>query len=831
MGTLLQDIRHSLRQLLRRPIFTASAVLTLAIGMGVNAVAFSVVNGFLFKGSALSGIPNTGRILTTPGSDESGYASLPEFSRFADATRAVLDIAAEGRSSLGWKPSSPGRPQTSAETAWVLYVSRSYFSLITPPVVAGRLSVARDGDTTSVVIGERFWRDKLRSPSLAGLTLRLNDTEVAVAGVIDESWTGPAGIYSPDVWLPLEDLDLFGASTVMRQRDSRWLFVMGRLRGGAEPAQVLGLVQSAAAQMTHDWPDTHADRGATFRMFDGGSGEVRAVASAAAIGMGIIGLVLLLACFNVTNLLLARAVERERDMGVRAALGAKPGRLMRLVVTEGFIIALMSGALALLLAWWTQSLVTSFAIPIEQPQHIDMTPDARVVLFIGVLILIAGVLPGVWPAIAAARVDVLRVLGSQGANAAGARPSPMRRWLVGAQIAGSTMFLAIAGLFVQSYAAAAGLDVGFARDHLIVADFEPSASGYDAARSAQFAAAFRERARAVPGVTDVALIDRAPFFVGYDRQTRVWPPGVTCDPSTALRASPSTSPRAGTPNCREYATYAISDGYFHTMGIPVVEGREFETPSTALRASGSTGQVVINGQLARALWPNGSAVGQSLRIGERGELVTVIGVTGVTRTRGLDREVPVLFVPLAEPHYEQLLTLVARTAGAPGPLVLAVADAARTTDPNVAITAVKTMAQRMAVQMWPYRTMTWLFAICGSLAVILATVGLAGVVIHAVSRRIREFGVRLSVGATPRDLMRDVLIGSTRMLIPGLAIGVLLAMGAAQFARFLFLGIDVLNPLTYIAVALVQSMIVMLACVWPAIRASRVDPLRALRSE
>jgi hypothetical protein len=194
-----------------------------------------------------------------------------------------------------------------------------------------------------------------------------------------------------------------------------------------------------------------------------------------------------------------------------------------------------------------------------------MTPDARVVMFIGALILIAGVLPGVWPAISAARIDVLRVLGSQGANATGARPSPMRRWLVGAQIAGSTMFLAIAGLFVQSYAAAASLDVGFARDHLIVADFEPSASGYDATRSAQFAATFRERARAVPGVSDVALIDRAPFFVGYERRTRVWPPGVTCESSTSGTAGAST--------CREYATYAISDGYFRTMGIAVVEGR------------------------------------------------------------------------------------------------------------------------------------------------------------------------------------------------------------------------------------------------------------------
>jgi hypothetical protein len=203
MTNAFQDVRHSLRQLRRRPIFTATAVLTLAVGMGVNTVAFSVINGLLFKGHALSGLPNTGRILTTPDGDESGYASIPEYERFSDATASAVDIAAEGRSSLAWKHDG------SSETAWVLYVSPNYFSIVTPPLIAGQLSVQRDGGTISVVIGDRFWRDKLGSRSIAGLTLRLNDTDVTVAGVIDGSFTGPAGIYSPDVWLPLNDLALF----------------------------------------------------------------------------------------------------------------------------------------------------------------------------------------------------------------------------------------------------------------------------------------------------------------------------------------------------------------------------------------------------------------------------------------------------------------------------------------------------------------------------------------------------------------------------------------------------------------------------------------------
>jgi predicted permease len=802
MTHLIQDVRHSLRQLMRKPVFTLTAVLTLAIGMGVNGVAFSVVNGVLFKGSALRGVPGSGRILTTPGGDESGYASIPEYDRFREATSEVLDIAAEGRSSLAWKHDG------ATETAWVLYVSPQYFSLVSPPVIAGRREVRRDGDTTSVVIGERFWREKLASRSLAGLTLRLNDADVTVAGVIAGSFTGPAGIYSPDVWLPLDDLALFGASRLATQRDSRWLFILGRLRGDATPAQAQSLVQATAAQMARDWPDTHGGRGAGYRMFDEGNSEVRGLASASAIGMGIIGLVLLLACFNVANLLLARAVERERDMGIRAALGAGPGRLMRLVVTEGFLIAIMSGGLALLLAWWTQSLVTSFAMPIEQPQHIDMTPDATVALFIGVLIVIAGVLPGLWPAITAARIDVVRVLGSQGANNVGARPPRMRRWLVGAQIAGSTMFLAIAGLFLQSYSMLTTFDLGFARDRLVLADFSPASSGYDAERSRRHAEQFAARVRALPGVEDVAVVDRAPFFVGYDTTTTVWPPDTTCD---------------GTNQCRAYSSYGVSAGYFRTMGITIAEGREFG-PAAA-------GEVVINGSLARTLWPDGGALGQSLRIGKDGERVTVIGVTGKTRTRGLDRERPVVFVPLTARHYEGSITLVARTVGAPAPLVRSVQDAAQAVDPNVAMLAVKTMEQRMGVQLWPFRTLTWLFSICGGLALILATVGLAGAVIHAVNRRVREFGVRLSVGATPHDLMREVLSGSTKMLIPGVTVGLLLAAAAARLARIVFIGVNVLNPTTYLVVALIQVLIVVVACLGPAIRASRVDPLTALRSE
>ena len=802
MSVLTQDLKLAIRQMWRRPGFTLVAVLTLAIGMGVNAVAFTVVNGLLFKGFIVSATDGAGRILTTPGGDEAGNASLDEYRRFRDTTRDALDVAAEGRLSLAW------RHDGTAETAWVMFVSSNYFSMVPVRPIVGRVDVASAASSApSVVIGERFWRRKLSAASIAGMTLRLNDTDVSVAGVIPESFTGPGGLYSPDFWLPLDDLAMFNSSPTLQRRDERWLFVIGRLRDGVTVAEAQGRVDAAVAAMAHDWPESHRERGARFRLFSERNSELRGLTTAAAIAMSIIGLVLLLACFNVTNLLMARAVERERDMGVRAAIGASTWRLIRLVVTEGIVIAVLAGFAAVVLSWWTERLVGSFAIPIEEPQHIDLRPDAMVVAFIAVLVLIAGVLPGLWPALAAARVDLLRVLGSQGGHTAAGRPSPMRRWLVAAQVAGSTAFLAIAALLAQTYGNVSAVDVGFAKDWLIVAQFVPSSHGYGVDRSTQYAQALLTRVKALPGVADAALADRVPFFIGFENLTAVSSTAAPCDGNS----------------CPRIATMAVGPGYFRTMGIALTVGREFgET---------SDDEVIINQPLAAQLWTDGHALGEPMRIGDSAKPVTVVGVTAKTLTRSLDRERPTIYVPLGRDHFERNVSLVTQTTMPPEMLVRSIGEVARDVDPNVSLWSLKTMRQRMEVQLWPFRTVGWLFSICGLLALFLAAVGLAGVVIHAVGRRLREFGVRLSVGARPRDLMSSVLKDTARMFLPGLVAGTLLAAALARLLRVAFYGVDVLNPLTYLAVGLIETLIVLVACIRPALQASRVDPLKALRAE
>jgi predicted permease len=811
MTVLLQDLEIAWRQLWRRPGFTLSAVLTLAIGMSVNAVAFTVVNGLLFKGAEMRHSPDLGRILTTPGGDESGNVSLPEYERFAEATRGALTVAVEGRSAVAWRHAG------TTQTAWVLFVSSNYFSQVEARPLAGRVDVARAADgRPSVVIGERFWRTKLDAASIAGLTLRFNNVDVNVTGVLPESFQGPAGLYSPDAWLPLDALTLFNTAPALQTRDQRWLFVIGRVTPGITLPEVQGRIDAAVLGMAHDWPETHRQRGARFRLFREGNSELRSLSIAATGAMGTIGLVLLLACFNVANLLLARAVERERDMGIRAAIGAGTMRLIRLVVTEGFVLALLAGSAALVVAWWTQVLVGSFAIPIEQPQYIDLAPDGRVVAFIAGLIVIAGVLPGLWPAIRAARVDIVRVLGSQGANAAGGRPNPMRRWLVAAQVAGSTAFLALAALLAQTYANVSLTDVGFDRERLVLAEFEPAAHGYDTEQSQRYVDALRERIDGLPAVSSVAVADRAPFFIGFDRLTPVSIVDSTCKRD----------------DCLKVETLIVGAGYFKTMGIQLIAGREFESGNPAREA-------IINQPLARLLWPDPSTspeaptrgLGEKIRIGESGEIVTVVAITSKTHTRSLNRERPALYLPFAGDAFDGHITLVAHTSVPPTTVMRSISEAAQDVDQNVALSAVKTMEQRMAVQLWPFRTVSWLFSICGMLALVFASVGLAGVVIHAVNRRMREFGVRVSVGATPRDLVLDVLGGGARLLFPGLLAGIVIAALTARALQGVFYGVNVLNPLSYVAIALLESAIVLIACASPALRASHLDPLIALRSE
>ena len=368
------------------------------------------------------------------------------------------------------------------------------------------------------------------------------------------------------------------------------------------------------------------------------------------------------------------------------------------------------------------------------------------------------------------------------------------------------MFLVIAGLFVQSYASLLDLNPGFDRAHLALAQVDSAQQGLNRERAKAYVTTLSDRIRTLPGVTQTAIAQHAPFFVGYETTRAVWPDQESCVGDA----------------CPKRPVYPVAPDYFSTMGIELVEGHTF-SPG-ALQS-----EVIVNGEFARAQWPDGRALGRVIRVGDDGAPMTVVGVTGQTRMRAFDRERPAIFVPLAPEHFDSSMTVIARTSAHPATMIRPIVEAASVLNPDVPLISAKTMNQQIAVQMWPYRTLSWMFGVCAILAVVLAVVGLAGIVVHSVNRRAREFAVRLAVGAERRDLLRDVLESSLRMLIPGLFAGVLLAVAAARLAQSMFVSVNVLNPMTYVAVAALQAAIVLIACIGPAWRAARIDPLVTLR--
>lgn len=806
MDVLRQDLLGALRQITARPGVALVAILTLALGIGANTVAFTAANALFIKGAAGTDRPDTAWIMTSGPGEATGALSVAEFERFADATRDVLVTAVEGRTSLAWQ-----RPEAT-DAIWGLLVSAQYFAALETRPLLGRLQGPEEADATpTAVVSERFWRDRLDAASLGGLTLVLNGVDVAIVGVLDDRFQGPGGLYTPDVWLPFEARHLLGLPAALEDPTERWLTMVARLAPGHHAADARGRLEAAAQAMAEAWPGTHAARGVRFVLMQDGHPEVRGLRRVGWIAMGAVGLVLLLACFNVANLLLTRAVEREREMAIRSAIGAGRARLVRQLATEGLVLATLAGAVALVVAAWSDRLLSAFALPAPIPQRLDLTLDTTVLGFVAATVLVTGVLPTLAPAVHALRVSLATPLTAQGVSVWSPRTSGARAAMVVIQVAGSTVFLTTAALFVQTVWSASGADLGFERERLVVVELpapvEGPGGGTEGAR--RFVDRLAAQVATLPGVSGAAVADRVPFYVGRPR----------------LTSYSSTDARC-VDECPSVATYAVGPDFFRTMGIPLVEGTEFDRTTSA-------DGVMVSESFARARWPGESAVGRRLPLGDEGGTGTVVGVARDTRHRRLDPDErgAALYVPLAEGDWRKPITLVVGTDGPAALLVQPIVAEARAVDPGVALLSVKTIRERLRMPLWQWHATSGFFTACGALALALATIGLFGVVACSVSRRVREFGVRMALGATRRRLFAGVLADGARVVAPGLALGIL---GAAVLTRGIeatFVGTRAAGATTFMAVAALQAVVVLAACLVPARRAAGVDPLVAMRAE
>jgi len=804
MDSVLADLRYALRNIARRPGFSALAVLTLAVGIGINAVAFTAVNALLFHPFVFKGVDRLGWIMLTSPGNPYGQLSYTELADLKRHARVFDALSGQGRTPVAMMVD--GR----AEQIWAQMVSDDYFRALDTRPAIGRLLGPGDatGGDLAAVVSHQFWRTRLNGESIAGRTITIGNREVSVIGVVPDGFQGPSGVYAPDVWLPLEKAAAFGLPKRLLTNEERWLGAFARLKEDAGVPQAQADLAALTAQLPPpiDPSDTRERKLGYFPMRDGHP-EVQGMAPFVWVAMGIVGLVLLIACFNVAALLLARAAERKREIGIRTALGAGRMRIVRQLVTEGLVLAVMGGAAALVAAAWSGRLLEVFSLPAPIPQRLNLEVDARLMQFTALMVLIAGVLPGLLPALQATRRNLVSSmrLGNMGDG----RPSKTRGVFVAAQIAGSTLFLAMSLLFVRSFWNANAVDLGFDTDQLVVAQFQPSLYGLEGAQAATFARDLAERVAATPGTT-VALVDRAPFTVGFPRAEVVSTSAIDCSTVT----------------CKPVVWYAAGPRYFEALALPLRAGRGFT--DNDLKASST---IVINEAMARRLWPGQSPLGQLVKLGTGGTRAEVVGVVGDITPGYVGRPTdPAFYRPLGAADFNAF-NLVVRTTASEASAIATIRDAAHAIAPSMPIGSVAPMNERLELQMWPRRTAAGFLVICGSLALLLATVGLFGVTYFAVRQRTREFGIRIALGARPADVIRQVLIEGVWLAGAGATVGLLLAVAAGRLTSRMLLNVSPTDPASFAATAAIEIAVALAACALPARRATQADPMLALRDD
>lgn len=802
MTSIPGDIRYACRTLLKRPGFTALAVLTLALGIGVNTVAFSAVNALLLRPFRVPDADRLGWITLPEPGNPRGYATTAEFQALDRDARAFDAIEAEARVPVSL------RTPAGAEQSWTLLVSTDYLQTFNAPFTLGRTFAEADlrEAEVPVVVSHRFWTERLGAPdSLSGVTVVVSGRVFPVLGVVADDFQGPGGLFAPEMWIPLARREVLTLDR--RQTDADWLTLFGRLRPGATKPQAEAELGALAQHLAEGATRSGERSGVFYPMMDGHP-DLQEIGPVAWLAFGAVNVVLLIACFNLSSLLIARAAERQGEISVRTALGASRGRIMQQLLTESLVLSTLAGAVSLVVAAWSGDLLATFSIPAPIPQRVHMGVNSTLIVFTAVVALLAGVLPTLLPARRATRADLVRSIKGDGAFGGRSR---MRSLFVVAQVAGSTAFVIAAALFVRSFLNSTAVDPGFDSEHIVVLQVSPDDHGYSPDESRRIVESVANRVRALPNVRHAGVADRVPFYVGMPRTLEFV----------------SDSRDCGTSDCPRATVYSVGHGYFAAMGLPLRDGREFSATDDH---NGSL--VVVSEALASQLWPNEPAIGRTLRVGDAGRIVQVIGVVADVKHRNFaERQTTAIYEPLQTSGLENGVSIVVRTHGDPREALTPIREQLRAIDPELPPSGLATMTERMKLPLWPARTAAGFFLICGILALVLATVGLFGVMYFTVAQRTREFGVRTALGATTRRLMTGVLGDGLRLAIPGILLGAVLGYVAGRLLSRALFGVSPMDPVSFGATAAIELAVSLLACALPAYRATRVDPLVALRQE
>jgi len=807
LETLWQDLRFGARMLRKNPGFSLIAILTLALGVGANTAIFTLLDKVLIRPLPVE----QPQQLVTFVQDASGAPAIfsyPLYAELLNHEEVLSGVVAY------WQTPFSLSDGNATERVTGQIVSGNYFAVLGVRPALGRFFLPEEDRTPGthpvVVISHALWRQRFGAdPAVIGKTISLNAYRYTLIGVAPAEFTGTMRGTVNDVYVPIMMQAQTGPRRegVLENRNNNWLLLLGRLGANVSREQAQAVLATPVADAERNFSgkarDSVGDPNKVLLM-DGSRGHtdrVKDLSLPLQLLMGVVGFVLLIACANVANLLLARASARRKEIAVRLAIGASRWRIVRQLLTESALLAALGGGAGLLVAYWLTRVLLGFQQQTNAvPRSFDGSLDGRALAFTLGVSLLTGIVFGVAPALQASKTDFGSSLKEELPRLSiGARRLSLRNLLVIAQVALSLVVLIGAGLCVKSLRALQSVDTGFEPAKVVTASFDLSRSGYSEAQGRQFVAQLSERVAALPGVESVSFA-RIPAFSDIP-----W-----IGPAILEGARPQPVNRN-----------AINPNYFQTLGLPLAQGREFTAQDTA----DAPRVFIVNEAMARRFWPGQEAVGQRLNGG------VIVGVVRNSKEKGLTADTRLmLYEPLAQ-NYMPDLTLHVRTATPSNTLLAAVRQTVQALDAQLPVYNLQTLEQQKDGSLYSERLAAALLTLFGLLALALAAIGLYGVLSYAVTERTHEMGIRLALGAQPRDLLWLVIKQGMWLTLTGLGLGVAAAFALTRLIERLLFGVSATDPLTFVLISLLLTLVALPACWMPARRATMVNPLVALRYE
>jgi predicted permease len=816
---MIQDLRYGIRMLVKNPGFSLIAILTLALGISANVTIFAIISSIFLQPLP---VKNPDQLVLVLQKD--AVWKMPHGTSWLD----YLDYRArvepfEDAIAVMMNPVHLSSPGQQPERAWVEAVSDNYFSVLGVEPAQGRLIQPGEGKTINaapiIVLSHRYWQSKFGGdPGVVGRTIIINGHPFTVIGVAAEKFQSAQWAIDINAFVPasmLGQLHIYGSS-MLQDRASPVFKVFARLKPGATLAQARASVEIVAQQIAAEWPKEHKDV-KVLVMSERQSRPEPTVAEfmplAGSVFMAMAGLVLLIACANVANLMFSRALVRQREMGIRTAIGASRARLIRQLLVESVILASAAGVAGLLLTTVSGGLIARLTPAGEVPTHSEARWDWRVLAFTFAVSVAAGVVTGIGPALRATRLDVQATLKA-GAVPIGSRRHLFRSGLVISQVAICFIILVAGGLFVRSMQQIDDLDLGLRTDHLLIASVDVRLQGYSEERGQQFYRQLLERITALPGARAASVALTVPFSYNFDIA------------SVAAEQQAGNDPD----NFSVVHCNRVGHDYLKTIGTALLRGRGFSEQDTA----SSPRVAIINEAMAQQFWPGEEALGKRFRRGVNGDLWEVVGITPTGRYVMIgEAPRPYFYVPITQ-NYTSPATVVVWTEPDPAAMLPAVRQVIKDLDPHLPIyneLTIEAHLRRSAFGLMPLRLGATFAGLQGLLGLLLAAMGVYGVVSYVASQRTREIGIRMALGAQRREIFRLVVRDGLRLTLIGVSLGLIAALGLRQILAQILYNLTPAAAPVIAAVTVLLAAVALFACYLPARRATKVDPLVALRHE